>query len=370
MTSSVTWAQVRKLAREAGAVFPDLVAAQWALESGWGEHVSGINNYFGLKGPGILCDTTEFLEGREVELKDSFMDFNSLQQCVQYLVDHWYKDFKHYKGVNHCPNRIEAARELVKQGYATDPKYAKKLIDLMVKHGRNKAKKRIEKSLFKIEAVWDTWLKKDMVNACELKPTERVDIQRGKVFVVTDYKEIPGNSHAQVTIPSAEGVWYIWEPHWYKEITNEKKDFESNIDWSNFKALVTENLSVGEVLQFDKNRVPSSHSADRFRILKAAAEFQKIRDAWGQPIGVTSFYRPEPINTQVGGVPNSRHSTGEAFDIYPINRSVEDFYEWIRVRWSGALGDGRTRGFVHLDIRENGCFVPGAGVRPCATWVY
>lgn len=370
MTSSVTWAQVRKAAREAGALFPDLVAAQWALESGWGEHVSGKHNYFGIKGAGSLCKTTEYINGKLVELEDTFIDFNSLEDCVQYLVDRWYKDYKHYKGVNHCANRIEAAHELVKQNYATDPKYAQKLIDLMIKHGRNQVKHKVDSSLFKIEAVWDTWLKKEPINAYQLKPTDRVAIQRGKIFTVTSYTEIAGSSHAKVTIPTADGDWYLWEPHWYKQVTNAQKDFEAKIDWTNFKALVTENLTVGEVLQFDKNRIPPENSADRCRILRAAAEFQKIRDAWGQPIGVTSFYRPEPINTQVGGVPGSKHISGEAFDIYPLNRTIEDFYEWIRVRWTGGLGDGRARGFVHLDIRNSGYFTPGAGVRPCVSWTY
>ena len=93
-------------------------------------------------------------------------------------------------------------------------------------------------------------------------------------------------------------------------------------------------------------------------------------DAWGQPLGVTSFYRPEPINTEVGGVPGSKHTTGEAVDVYPTNRSLEEFYQWIRRRWTGGLGDGRAKGFIHLDIRGGGGFVPGAGVMPAAEWLY
>lgn len=87
-------------------------------------------------------------------------------------------------------------------------------------------------------------------------------------------------------------------------------------------------------------------------------------------MGVTSFYRPEPINAQVGGVPGSRHVSGEAFDIYPVDRSLESFYQWIRRRWTGGLGDGRARGFIHLDCRGGGGFVPGAGARPAAEWIY
>ena len=36
------------MATNAGAKYPQLVAAQWALESAWGEHTSGENNFFGI----------------------------------------------------------------------------------------------------------------------------------------------------------------------------------------------------------------------------------------------------------------------------------------------------------------------------------
>jgi lipoprotein-anchoring transpeptidase ErfK/SrfK len=128
---NTTWGQVESLAANAGAKYPQLVAAQWALESGWGKHVSGKNNFFGIKGPGTVVTTTEFVNGKQITIKDSFKDFASLQECVTYLVSKWYKDYKGYKGVNNSPTVEDAARNLVKQGYATDPKYSEKLITLL-----------------------------------------------------------------------------------------------------------------------------------------------------------------------------------------------------------------------------------------------
>lgn len=119
------------MAKTAGAKFPELVAAQWALESGWGEHVSGRNNYFGLRGTGTKTATKEFINGKWIEITDSFIDFATPQDCVKYLVDKWYKDFKNYKGVNNAANREAAAKMLISEGYATDPDYATKLIRLM-----------------------------------------------------------------------------------------------------------------------------------------------------------------------------------------------------------------------------------------------
>jgi hypothetical protein len=143
-----TWEGVLEAARVAGAKFPELVAAQWALESGYGKIVSGRNNFFGLKGTGTSTKTQEFINNQWITITDSFIDFPDLLSCVIYLVDHWYKDYKQYKGCNNANNREEAAKWLVKEGYATDPNYAGKLIALMDQHaGTNPAVKPQEKIL-------------------------------------------------------------------------------------------------------------------------------------------------------------------------------------------------------------------------------
>ena len=128
---AITWALIASLAQDAGAKFPDLVAAQWALESGWGENVTGKNNPFGLKGKGVVIDTLEWNGSKYVKEKAEFKNYPSVKAAVNELVDKWYKDYKGYKGVNNALTKEEAARELKKQGYATAPDYDTKLIDLM-----------------------------------------------------------------------------------------------------------------------------------------------------------------------------------------------------------------------------------------------
>jgi hypothetical protein len=128
---TTTWGQIEALAIKAGAKYPQLVAAQWALESGWGKHVSGKNNFFGIKGKGTVVTTTEYVNGKQITIRDEFKDFESPEACVRDLVDKWYKDYKGYRGVNNAATVQDAARDLVKQGYATDPKYAEKLISVL-----------------------------------------------------------------------------------------------------------------------------------------------------------------------------------------------------------------------------------------------
>jgi len=131
-----TWESACQLAKTAGAKYPECVAAQWALESDWGRSTSGKNNYFGLKGEGTEMATKEFTDGRLMTTKSKFINFTSNWACFKYLVDKWYKDYKEYKGVNRAKSTIECTELLVKEGYATDPDYAKKLMRIIRRQSR------------------------------------------------------------------------------------------------------------------------------------------------------------------------------------------------------------------------------------------
>jgi hypothetical protein len=370
------WDECFAIAKKVGARYPELVSAQCSLESGFGKYVSGKHNYAGLKGTGTSHETKEFYDGQWVLIKAGFIDFPSFAACIEYLVARWYKDWKQYKGCNHAPTREAAAQWLVNDGYATDPTYAEKLIKLMQKQTpATKKPSQVEShaskpEVLRIVARRATVLKKSPKQAAELGEKEVLQVPAGKEYGVAAYTEVAADAHAQVELAHGAGTWYIWEPHWRRVSGTGGAKPAAEIDWSNFNALVTPGVTVGEILQWDKRRIPPAGSSVRGRLVKTAQEFQRIRDAWGRPLGVTSWYRPEPINQQVGGVPGSRHVGGEAFDVYPTDKPLEAFYQWIRPRWTGGLGDGRHRGFIHLDTRNGGGFVPGGGVRPYTEWTY
>lgn len=125
------WHSIVLIATLAGAKYPNLVSAQWALESGWGQHTSGVNNYFGQKGKGTTINTREWINGRSVTVTAGFKNYSSVEDSVQDLVDKWHKNYKGYQGVNNASSRNEAAIMLSQQGYATSPIYSNKLIWLM-----------------------------------------------------------------------------------------------------------------------------------------------------------------------------------------------------------------------------------------------
>lgn len=84
------------------------------------------------------------------------------------------------------------------------------------------------------------------------------------------------------------------------------------------------------------------------------AQLEKLREVLGHPISISSGYRCEPHNAQVGGKTNSKHLTGEAADIVcPDSWSA---YWLIKAALHldvhfGGIGVGE--GFVHVDSRDN-----------------
>lgn len=123
-------------------------------------------------------------------------------------------------------------------------------------------------------------------------------------------------------------------------------------NWFNFNTPISRYFTIGEVCQWDRARIITNpiHRQNAFNLGK---ELDKIRENWGKPIGVTSWYRPYAINIRVGGVRNSTHITGSAADIFPINGDVWAFQKWLDSYWDKALGYGAKRGFVHIDLRSS-----------------
>jgi uncharacterized protein YcbK (DUF882 family) len=146
--------------------------------------------------------------------------------------------------------------------------------------------------------------------------------------------------------------WCAFKPH---VSVDEKQTplelLQSNINWNNPKAQISQFFTVKEVTKGDNRRIPPKEIEQA--ILRLAIELDKIRTDWGSPILVTSWYRPRQINRAVGGASNSTHIFGKAVDIRPVNSSsLFSFQSWLDENWFGALGYGAKRGFVHLDMRN------------------
>ena len=96
-------------------------------------------------------------------------------------------------------------------------------------------------------------------------------------------------------------------------------------------------FKLEELLQSDTalaasiENLPSWSDIDNLREL-AVSVLDPIRQAWGQPLKVTSGYRSPQLNAAVGGVPTSGHLEGCAADITLCSwssRKVSELYNLI-----------------------------------------
>ena len=130
---------IYKLAKNLGIKFPEVVAAQFSLESDHGKKASGKNNYLGIKatkqeiadGKATLVQTKEVIDGKEVVVKDYFKDFDSLKDMLLHYKEQWNDNYKDRKGISTSSTVEEAVKLLKSNGYATDPNYVKKILNII-----------------------------------------------------------------------------------------------------------------------------------------------------------------------------------------------------------------------------------------------
>ena len=86
---------------------------------------------------------------------------------------------------------------------------------------------------------------------------------------------------------------------------------------------------------------------------KLAKAFGEVRRQYGKPLIITSGFRPEPINSQVGGSSRSQHISFKALDIHPTDGDYGRLLQILRgVQSIGGIGLGQHKGFLHMDIRN------------------
>jgi uncharacterized protein YcbK (DUF882 family) len=77
------------------------------------------------------------------------------------------------------------------------------------------------------------------------------------------------------------------------------------------------------------NNSPDSVTFERMKLV-ANKCFEPLREWYGKPIKINSFYRSQLLNTKVGGSATSQHCKGEAIDI-SAGSKVENkkLFDWI-----------------------------------------
>ena len=92
---------------------------------------------------------------------------------------------------------------------------------------------------------------------------------------------------------------------------------------------------------------------------KLVTYLQQIREHFGKPVNISSGYRCATHNKNIGGATNSRHSKGQAADIYITGvapAEIAKYAESIGILGIGLYETNSDGFFVHVDTRETKSF--------------
>ena len=130
-----------KTLQEGYGVLPSIIIGQAILESNWGasQLSSQYNNLFGIKSFGhfdsVTLDTQEYVNGQWIVIQGDFRVYQSWEESMtahtMLFVNGVDWSPTKYEKVLSATNYREAALALQEAGYATDPEYANKVIQVI-----------------------------------------------------------------------------------------------------------------------------------------------------------------------------------------------------------------------------------------------
>lgn len=137
------WPYAQQAARKLGGLDPKVLVAQAALETGWGQHMTkgsnGVNsmNLFNIKadsrwqGDKVSVSTVEYKNGVTVRENADFRQYNSIQASFDDYVNFLQANPRYQRALQNVDNAVAYVQSLQSAGYATDPLYAQKIMQVM-----------------------------------------------------------------------------------------------------------------------------------------------------------------------------------------------------------------------------------------------
>lgn len=129
---------------------------------------------------------------------------------------------------------------------------------------------------------------------------------------------------------------------------------------------LSKNLTLAEATTSQKatrlgiNNRPSPLTIKRMERV-AQNIFQKIRDNFGKPVRVSSFYRSPELNRRIGGSTTSQHTTGEAIDLQATSGFTnKEIFDYVRtsLKFDQLIGEFPDANgnfeWVHVSLKESG----------------
>jgi len=130
---------------------------------------------------------------------------------------------------------------------------------------------------------------------------------------------------------------------------------------------ISEHISLKEALRSNTakrlgiNNTPDEEAMANMKVI-AQTVFEPLREHFGEPIYISSFYRSPQLNKAIGGSKKSQHCKGEAIDIDDVYSKATnaDFFNYIKDRldfdqliWEFGDDDQPDRVHVSYSIGNN-----------------
>ena len=116
---------IKRMTHGEHVIYPSTCIAQAALESGWNVNAKTL---FGIKGDGFVSDTSEYVDGEYINIQDSFKCYPNAATAIQGFYD--LMQSERYRAATKAVDWVEECKEMYKCGYATDPNYSDKIINI------------------------------------------------------------------------------------------------------------------------------------------------------------------------------------------------------------------------------------------------
>jgi hypothetical protein len=224
---------------------------------------------------------------------------------------------------------------------------------------------------FNYKARVDTVIKLEPVDSSRLKAEKIARLKAGTELTCIAHDRAP-NNHIKVTLEGAmikgQHQWYLYQPDW--ESTKSLPEDDGAISFTNKPRArglqvpgITKPLYLNDPIADDTPHFywyEATHNGERIpqtsihtqNIIKIARLAEQAREKLGQPLKITSWYRPEPWNSRVGGAKNSTHLQGLAIDFNCGNMSGREMARRLS-DWSGGMGIySNFPRLLHLDARD------------------
>lgn len=126
--------------------------------------------------------------------------------------------------------------------------------------------------------------------------------------------------------------------------------------------MISKHITINEATYSEKavkNKVSNIPNEAQLESMQLVAEklFEPLREWYGKPIKINSFFRSLEVNKLVGGASSSQHCKGEAIDISAGSKAEnKKLFDWIKN--SGLTFDQLINEYdytwVHLSYKTTG----------------